>query len=60
LRGVEFTLAKGTAEGGFKGEWLCSIEIGPNKRSPIWLFPDHRSPPGTIVNTGIYAVRQGY
>ena len=33
---------------------------GPNKRYPIWLFPDHRSPPSVTMNAGISAIWLGY
>jgi len=33
---------------------------GPNKRCPIWLFPDHRSPPSVTMNAGISATWLGY
>jgi hypothetical protein len=39
---------------------ILTQENGPNKRCPIWLLPDHPSPPGATQNTGICAIWLGY
>ena len=39
---------------------ILTQKNGPNKRCPIWLLPDHLSPPGATQNTGICAIWLGY